>query len=32
MDVLLVDGDQALFQPSFGAAMVVVRPGVLRAS
>lgn len=32
MDLVLVDGDQALFLPSFGAATVVVRPGQLRAS
>jgi len=32
MDYVLIDADQALFQPTFGAAMVVVRPGTLRAS
>jgi hypothetical protein len=32
MDQVLLDGDQALYQPSFGAAVVVVRPGVLRGS
>lgn len=32
MDYVLVDGDQAMFQPSFGAATVVVRPGQLTAS
>jgi hypothetical protein len=32
MDFVLLDGDQALFQPAFGAAVVVVRPGVLRGS
>lgn len=32
MDYVLVDGDQAIFQPSFGAATVVVRPGMLTAS
>ncbi len=31
-DHVLIDGDQALFLPSFGAATVVVRPGTLRAS
>lgn len=32
MDYVLVDGDQAIFIPSFGAATVVVRPGQLQAS
>lgn len=32
MDHVLIDGDQAIFIPSFGAATVVVRPGRLRAS
>lgn len=32
MDYVLVDGDLAIFQPSFGAATVVVRPGTLTAS
>jgi hypothetical protein len=32
MDYALVDGDQAVFLPSFGAAIVVVRPGTLRGS
>lgn len=32
MDVVLIDGDQALFQPAFGAAIVVVQPGALQAS
>lgn len=27
MDYVVISGDQALFQPAFGAAMVVVRPG-----
>lgn len=31
-DHLLLDGDTALFQPTFGAATVVVQPGTLRAS
>ena len=31
-DYILIDGDQALFLPNFGAAIVVVRPGDLRAS
>ncbi|HEX2872359.1 MAG TPA: hypothetical protein VHP33_13920 [Polyangiaceae bacterium] len=30
-DYVLIDGDQALFMPTFGAATVVVRPGSLRA-
>lgn len=32
MDYVLIDADQALFEPAFGAAMVVVRPGTLRGS
>lgn len=32
MDYVLVDGDLAIFQPSFGAATVAVRPGTLTAS
>lgn len=32
MDYLLVDGDQAIFHPTFEAAQVVVRSGVLAAS
>ena len=32
MDYVLIDGDQVLFQPSFGAATVVVLPGSLQAS
>jgi hypothetical protein len=32
MDFILVDGDMAIFQPSFGPAMVVVQPGTLTAS
>ena len=32
MDYVLVDGDKAIFLPSFGAATVVVQPGTLRAS
>lgn len=31
-DYVLIDGDMALFQPSFGAATVVVLPGTLSAS
>jgi hypothetical protein len=31
-DYLLIDGDQALFTPSFGAATVIVQPGKLVAS
>lgn len=31
-DVVLLDGDQVMFQPTFGAAVVAVRPGRLRAS
>ncbi len=29
--LILIDGDQVIFQPSFGAATVVVQPGRLRA-
>jgi hypothetical protein len=32
MDRILVDGDQAMFQPSFGAAAVVVQPGHIRGT
>jgi hypothetical protein len=31
-DIIIVDGDQAVFMPAFGAAVVVVRPGKLAAS
>ncbi|MGC2776851.1 MAG: hypothetical protein WA418_14580 [Bradyrhizobium sp.] len=31
-DVIVIDGDMANFQPSFGAAKVVVRPGRITAS
>lgn len=31
-DFILIDGDQAIFMPSFGAATVVVAPGVLTGS
>ena len=31
-DYILIDGDLANFMPSFGAAIVVVRPGTLTAS
>jgi hypothetical protein len=31
-DYLLLDGDKAIFTPSFGAATVVVQPGTLTAS
>lgn len=31
-DYILLDGDQAMFTPSFGAATVVVQPGTLAAS
>lgn len=31
-DYVLLDGDKAMFMPSFGAATVVVQPGTLRAS
>ena len=31
-DYVLIDGDQAIFMPSFGAATVVVRPGQLSGS
>lgn len=32
MDYVLIDGDQAIFQPTFGAATVAVQPGKLIAS
>lgn len=32
MDYVLIDGDQVLFQPTFGAATVIVLPGSLQAS
>ena len=31
-DYIIIDGDYAFFQPSFGAAMVVVRPGNIAGS
>ena len=31
-DFILIDQDQAMFQPNFGPAVVVVRPGNLKAS
>ncbi|MDV3455385.1 hypothetical protein RZN05_00195 [Sphingomonas sp. HF-S4] len=31
-DFVVVDGDQAMFLPAFGAAMVVVQPGVITGS
>jgi hypothetical protein len=31
-DYVLIDGDKAMFSPSFGAATVVVQPGTLTAS
>lgn len=31
-DFVLVEGDQAMFIPAFGAAMVVVQPGELKGS
>jgi len=31
-DHILIDGDQAMFQPMFGAAMVMVQPGKLTGS
>jgi hypothetical protein len=31
-DFILIDGDQAMFLPSFGVATVVVQPGTLTAS
>jgi hypothetical protein len=31
-DYVLIDGDQAIFQPTFGAATVVVQPGKLTGS
>ena len=30
--LILIDGDQALFMPTFGAATVVVQPGKMQAS
>lgn len=32
VDFILVDGDKAIFQPTFGAATVVVMPGTLKGS
>lgn len=32
MDYVLIDGDMAIFQPTFGPATVVVLPGTLRAT
>ena len=31
-DFILIEGDQAIFLPNFGAAVVVVQPGDLKAS
>lgn len=31
-DFVVIDGDQAMFLPAFGAAMVVVQPGVITGS
>src|SRR5262245_42780145 len=31
-DLVVIDGDQALFLPSFGAAIVVVQPGQMQGS
>lgn len=31
-DFILVDGDKAIFLPAFGAAIVAVKPGALKAS
>lgn len=31
-DFILIDGDQAIFLPAFGAAVVVVQPGKLKGS
>lgn len=31
-DFILIDGDNAIFLPNFGSAMVVVKPGDLKAS
>jgi hypothetical protein len=31
MDYALIDGDQAIFMPTFGAATVVVQPGAITA-
>jgi len=32
VDLILIDGDRAIFLPTFGAAVVVVKPGELKAS
>jgi hypothetical protein len=31
-DFILIDGDEALFNPNFGAAVVMIKPGTLKAS
>ena len=31
-DFILIDGDQAIFNPAFGLATVMVKPGDLKAS
>lgn len=31
-DFVVIDGDQAMFLPAFGAAVVVVRPGIITGS
>ena len=31
-DMVVVNGDQVLFQPAFGSAMVVVKPGKISGS
>jgi hypothetical protein len=31
-DFILIEGDKAIFMPNFGAAVVVVQPGTLKAS
>lgn len=32
LDVVILDADQAMFIPAFGAAIVVVRPGVMKGT
>ena len=31
-DYILMDGDQAIYKPNFGAAIVAVQPGTLTGS
>lgn len=32
LDTIIIDTDQAVFQPAFGAATVVVRPGIMKGT